>query len=333
MRRLRILAAFRGFTIAAALGLGALTAAPAHADTPLPAPTGLEVLHVADTTADMYWNDACYSTGDTVQRYLNGSWQTYASGAGMCEYLHLTNLTPGTTYTFRVYSNAVPDIGYSQSPPSASVTITTLSGPDTVPPTKPGTLLFSNVTTTMVSVYWPQSTDNVQVTGYYLQELINGVWTTIRTTDISGNDQGVTGLSPATSYTFGVIAFDARGNLSPRSDPGTVSTLALTAAPSCKVTVQQYGGGAFTVSATIVNTTAANISGWSFGFSLVSTATVNSVFNGVLTRTGGSAAITPASYDGTIGQGGQLFVGFTGSASPAAPPSGFTFNGLPCTGA
>lgn len=323
----------RGFVVAAALGFGALTAAPAHAGDPLPQPTGLEVLHAADTTADMYWVSACYSTGDVVQRYVNGSWQTYTSGAGMCEYLHLTNLVPGTTYTFRVYSAAVPDIGYSQSPPSAPVSFTTLSGPDSVPPSKPGTPTFGNVTTTVAGVYWSQSTDNVQVTGYYLQELINGVWTTIRTTDASATSQGVSGLSPATSYTFAVIAFDARGNQSARSDPGTVTTLALTAAPSCQVHLQQYGGGAFTLTATIVNTTAANINGWTFAFSLSPTASVGSAFNGVLTRNGGSAAITPASYDATIGQGGQLFVGFTGSANPPAPPSGFTFNGSPCTAA
>lgn len=329
MKRLGIPIIVRGFVMAVALSLGALTAGPAQASDPLPAPTGLEVLHVADTTADMYWVSSCYSTGDVVQRYVSGSWQTYASGT--CEYLHLTNLTPGTTYTFRVYSAAVPDIGYSQSPPSAPVSFTTLSGPDSVPPSKPGTPSFSSVTTTVVSVYWSQSTDNVQLAGYYLQELINGAWTTIRTTDVAGNSQGVSGLSPATSYTFAVIAFDTRGNLSARSDPGTVTTLATTAAPSCKVNLQQYGGGGFTVTATIVNTTASNINGWTLGFSLASTASVNSVFNGVLARNGGSAVITPASYDATIGQGGQLFVGFTGSANPPAPPSGFMFDGLPCT--
>lgn len=331
MKRLGLPNIVRGFIAAAALSLGALTAAPAHASDPLPAPTGLEVLHVADTTADMYWRSTCYSTGDVVQSYVNGTWQTYASG--MCEYLHLTNLTPGTAYTFRVYSAAVPDIDYSQSPPSAPVSFTTLSGPDSVPPSKPGMPRFSSVTTTSVDVYWGLSTDNVQLAGYYLQELENGVWTTIRTTGIGGYDQGLGGLSPATSYTFAVIAFDTRGNLSTRSDPGTVTTPATSAAPSCQVFLQQYGGGAFSVTAVVVNTTAASINGWTLGFSLAPTATATGVFNGVLTRNGGSATITPASYDSTIGQGGQLYVGFSGSANPPAPPSGFTFNAFPCTSA
>jgi Cellulose binding domain len=332
MKRLRILTAMRGLTVAALLGLGTFAAAaPAHAADPQPPPTGLEVLHVDDTTADMYWSSACFSTEDVVQRLVNGSWQTYATG--ICEYLHLTGLTRGTTYTFRVYSAAVPDIGYLQSPPTAPISFTTLPGPDSVPPSTPARPTFSSVTTTAANVFWPQSTDNVQVTGYYLQELIQGVWTTIRTVDVSGNFQWVTGLSPATSYSFAVIAFDARGNNSARSDTGTVTTLALTAAPSCQISLQTYGGGAFLAEASIVNTTAAAINGWKLSFTLASGASVSSTFNGVLARSGNTGTITPASYDAVIGQGGQLIVGFMGSASPPAPPSAFTFNGLPCTGA
>lgn len=330
MKRLRILTTTRGFALAAALALGALTAAPARADTPLPAPTGLEVLHVADTTAEMDWSSACYSTGDVVQRYLNGSWQTYATG--LCDYLPLTGLTPGVKYTFRVYSAAVPDIGYSQSAPSAPISFTTLSAPDSVPPSKPGTPSFSSITTTSADIFWGQSTDNVQVTGYYLQQLVNGTWTTIRTLSASANFQYVYGLPPATSYTYAAIAFDARGNLSQRSDPATLTTLALTATPSCTVQLQVYGTG-FTATATIVNSTSAAISGWTFGFSLTPAATVSSVFGGVLTRTGGAGTITAASYNGTLGPGSQLYFGFIGSANPPAPPSGFTFNGSPCTAA
>ena len=331
MKRLRILTSIRGFTVAALLILGALTAAPAHAaTTPLPAPTGLEVLHVADTTADMYWSSPCFSTEDVVQRYLNGSWQTYATG--VCGYLPLTGLTPGLTYTFRVYSAAVPDIGYSQSPPSVPISFTTLPGPDSVPPSKPGTPTFSSVSTTAANVFWSQSTDNVQVTGYYLQQLVNGTWTTIRTVGAASNFQSVYNLSPATSYTFAAIAFDARGNTSPRSDPGTLTTRATTAMPSCTVQLQQYGTG-FTATATIINTTQTAVNGWTFGFSLAPTTAVSSTFGGVLTRTGGSGTITPASYDGTIEPGGQLYFGFMGSANPPAPPSGFTFNGSPCTAA
>jgi hypothetical protein len=332
MRRLRLSRILRVFTVAATVALGALAAsAPAHADTPLPAPTGLQVLHVADTTADLYWASPCYSTEDVVQRYTGGSWRTYA--ANVCSHLALSGLAPGTAYTFRVYSAAVPGIGYSQSPPSAPLSFTTLPGPDGAPPSTPAKPTFSSVTTTAANVFWPQSTDNVEVAGYYLQQLVDGTWTTLRTVGASGNFQGLYGLAAATSYTFAVIAFDARGNSSPRSEPGTLTTLAVTAAPSCQVQLQVYGGGSFSATASIVNTTAAAINGWTLAFSLPAAATVNTAFNGVLTRSGGSGAITPVSYDTVIGPGAGLFVGFSGWANPASPPSGFTFNGLPCAAA
>ena len=87
----------------------------------------------------------------------------------------------------------------------------------------------------MVNVYWGESTDNVQVTGYYLQQLIGGTWTTIRTVGPGERFQTVSGLAAGTAYQFAAIAFDARGNQSPRADPGTVTTLATTATPTCRV--------------------------------------------------------------------------------------------------
>lgn len=299
----------------------------AHADTPLPVPFNLQALHVSDTAADLSWNSSGLSAGDVVQRQVNGGWQQYASG--LWGFLPLTGLSPGTTYTFRVFSTAFP--GNTDSPPSAPVSFTTLAGPDTVPPSTPPAPTASSITTTMANLFWGAATDNVQVTGYYLQELVNGGWTTIRTVGPSDTDrfQYITGLTASTSYSFAVIAFDARGNTSPRSAAGTFSTLAITATPTCQVQITQFSPG-FEVSVTIINTTAAKINGWAIQFTLPATAAVNNTFSGVLTRNGATGTITPAVYNATIGQGGQVFTGFYGSATPFTPPSGFTLGGVPC---
>lgn len=318
-----------GAALAAVLALS-FAAPAAQADSPLPTPTGLQALHVSDTAADLDWLSSGLSDGDVVQRKVGGTWTQYASGA--FGYLALTGLTPGTTYTFRVYSTVLPGQGYTTSAPSAPLSFTTLSGPDAVPPAKPAAPTFSSITTTMANVFWPQTTDNVQVTGYYLQQLVGGVWVTVRTVTAGGNFQGVTGLSPATSYTFGVIAFDARGNNSARSDPGTFTTLATTTLPSCVVQIQNYNNVAFETTITIVNTTAAALSPWSVQFSLPVGASTNGSFNGVLTRNGSVGTITPASYDTVIGTGGTLYLGFGGSDSPFVPPSGFAVNGAACSG-
>jgi Cellulose binding domain len=129
-----------------------------------------------------------------------------------------------------------------------------------------------------------------------------------------------------------VIAFDARGNVSPRSDPGSVTTLATTPLPSCTVQLTSFTGG-FSVYVTILNTTSSALNGWTVGFTLPASVGVTSVFGGSVNRTATGGTITPATWDTTIGPGGGAFAGFSGYANPITPPSGFTLNGSPCTGA
>lgn len=316
----------------AALCLGALSLAPsaALADSPLPAPTGLQAQHVSDTSADLTWSSSGLSAGDVVQDLVHGSWQQYPTANPVFGYLHLASLTRGTTYTFRVYSVPVAGLGYTTSPPSAPVTFTTLSAPDSVPPTQPPAPVASGTTSTMTTLSWGSSTDNVQVTGYNLQELENGAWTTIDTLLPGDQVQEVTGLTPATSYQFAVVAFDAAGNHSARSATTTVTTLAATQFATCQFQLESYPPG-FTAYVTIMNNTAAPLSNWTVSFTMPSNASVSTVFGGTLTRTATGGTLTAASYNGTIGAGGETFVGFEGSVSPFNPPSGFTLNGQPCT--
>ncbi|GIH29711.1 hypothetical protein Aph01nite_80210 [Acrocarpospora phusangensis] len=202
------------------------------------------------------------------------------------------------------------------------------AGTDTVPPSKPPTPGASSVTTTVANLNWLSATDNVQVTGYHLQQFAGGSWTTVRTVPASGTFQTVNGLSPSTAYTYAVIAFDAAGNNSVRSDPVTFTTLALTALPTCQVQVISFGSG-FTVVATITNTTAAPTSGWTIQFTLPLTASVSTAFNGVLTRSGTTGTITPAPWNTVMAPGFRTSPGFQGTGG--TPPSGFTLNGVPCT--
>jgi hypothetical protein len=316
----------------AALCLAMLAMAPsaALADSPLPAPTGLQAQHVSDTSADLLWSSSGATEGDVVQELVHGSWQQYPTANPVFGYLHLTNLTRGTTYTFRVYSVPVAGLGYTTSPPSAPVTFTTLPAPDSVPPTQPPAPAANGTTTTMTTLTWGSSTDNVQVTGYDLQELENGSWTTIDTLVPGDQVQEVTGLTPATSYQFAVVAFDAQGNRSARSNPTTVTTLTPTQFPVCQFHENIYNPG-FTAYATIVNNTAGPLTNWSISLTMPSNTSVATIFGGTLTRTAAGGTLTPAAYNATIGPGGEAFIGFTGSVSPFIAPSGFSLNGQPCT--
>jgi chitodextrinase len=306
-------------------GVLALAPAPAFAATALDAPTNVQAVHVADTSADLWWNGDARSDEAVIERNVGGIWSPFARGAFGS--LYLTGLQPGTGYTLRIFLVASE---YTASPPSSPVTFTTLPGPDNVAPSAPGSMLFSSITTTGVSLIWGESTDNVEVTGYHLQQLVGGAWTTIRTVTAFGRFQRVTGLTAGTAYTFAVIAFDARGNASARSAPATVTTLTATATPSCRAQIVLFNPG-FQVTVTITNTTAAPVSGWAVRFDLAATATITSVFGGPVTRTGDTGTITPPSWGGTISPGGQLMTGFTGNATPFTPPESFTLNGTPCT--
>ncbi|MBB5874406.1 hypothetical protein F4553_007840 [Allocatelliglobosispora scoriae] len=313
-------------TAAAAL---TVSAAPAHADTPLTAPYNLQALHVADTSADLDWLRDGFSAQEVVERKVNGAWQEFTRTE--TGFLPLTGLTRGTVYTFRIYSIPVAGLGYSNSARSAPITFTTLSGPDTVPPVKPAAPVFSSITTTRATVSWAQTTDNVQVTGYHLQQLIGGAWSTIRTVGPTEAFQTVTGLAAGTAYTFGVIAFDARGNTSARSEPGTVTTLAHTAGLTCRVQIISYSPS-FLVSTTIINTTPAPVSGWTLQFTAAPTTTITGSFGGSVTRNGTALTQTPAVYYTTLAPGSQAGIGFNGTST--APvftlPSSFTAAGTPC---
>ena len=92
-------------------------------------------------------------------------------------------------------------------------------GGDTQPPTTPGGLQVTGHTATSVSLSWTASTDNVGVTGYGVHQ-VNGSGNTVVGSP-TGTAFTVSGLAPATAYSFFVTAQDAAGNTSAAS--GTVS--------------------------------------------------------------------------------------------------------------
>lgn len=315
---------------AACLGVLAFTPAAALADPPLDPPTRLQAQHVADVSADLSWVMSGLVQYGVVQRQVDGVWREYAR-VQYSGFLTLTDLTPGTTYTFRVYSIPYPGLGYDTSAPTAPVSFTTLPGPDTVPPATPPTPSVSNVTTTVGTVSWGEAIDNVEVTGYHLQQLTDAGWTTVRTVSPTARFQSFSGLTAATSYTFGVLAFDAKGNVSERSAPVILTTLPSTAQPLCQTQIISYSP-TFQASVIVTNTTPAIVDGWTIQFTLPATATISNSFGGgMFMRDGEAVTVKPLSWSSKIGLGGRLNVGFTGTAVPFTLPTNFTLDGLPCT--
>lgn len=103
-----------------------------------------------------------------------------------------------------------------------SFTIQTLVGTDTAAPTVPGNFSATPVSTTQINLDWDASSDNFAVTGYQVFRDAVQIATTTLT---SYND---TGLTPSTTYTYYVTAFDAVPNISSSTASIATTTLGLT---------------------------------------------------------------------------------------------------------
>src|SRR5208282_1646272 len=101
------------------------------------------------------------------------------------------------------------------------------SGGDTTPPTAPSNLTATAASASQINLSWTASTDNVGVTGYFVQRCSGtGCTSFAQVASVSGttttyND---TGLAGSTSYSYRVQATDAASNLSAFSNTATATT-------------------------------------------------------------------------------------------------------------
>src|SRR5438132_30793 len=128
----------------------------------------------------------------------------------------LTGLLGTTTYHYRVKSrDAAGNLATS-----ADFTLTTLIAvPDLTPPSVPTNLSASAVSSSQINLSWTASTDNVGVAGYTIYR--GGLQ--IGTTSLTSYSD--TSLSPSTTYSYTVAAYDAAGNVSALSAAAGATTL------------------------------------------------------------------------------------------------------------
>ncbi len=99
---------------------------------------------------------------------------------------------------------------------TSDFTVRTLIGNDTTPPTTPATIMADPVAPTQINITWSASTDDVLLSGYRLfRDAVQIATTTL----LTFSD---TGLTPSTTYSYYVDAFDSFGNYS--SSSVTVAT-------------------------------------------------------------------------------------------------------------
>ena len=136
------------------------------------------------------------------------------NGVGNVTSLSTTSVSPNrtTTYTLTASNSA----GSS----TAAVTVVVSSSADSQPPTPPTLYSATASSPTEVDLAWTASTDNVGVTGY--QILRNG--SAISSISASAHTYADGSVSPNSTYTYSVKAFDAAGNYSAGSNSIQVVT-------------------------------------------------------------------------------------------------------------
>ena len=188
-------------------------------------------------TAKLAANTWSYLTetydGSTLRLYVNGTQVAATAHTGAIS----TSTNPlqiggdsiygqffvGMIDEVRVYNTALTAAQIQTD----QVTSVNPSGPDTTPPTQPGTLSATAVSGSEVDLSWGASTDNVGVTGYLIERCQGSGcsnFTQVGTTTGTGTTYKDTTVGPSTSYSYRVRATDAAGNLSPYSNTASANT-------------------------------------------------------------------------------------------------------------
>lgn len=90
---------------------------------------------------------------------------------------------------------------------------------DAIAPSVPTNLSATTISSTQINLAWTASTDNVGVAGYHIYR------NNVQIATVNALSYQNTGLSPSTTYSYTVAAYDAAGNSSSRSTPVSATTL------------------------------------------------------------------------------------------------------------
>jgi glucose/arabinose dehydrogenase len=178
-------------------------------------PANLRSTATSSSSIALAWDASNDNVGVAAYDIYNDG-NKFAEAAGTATTKTITGLSPKTQYRLTVFAR---DAAGNVSPSSNSLTVATAPTSDTEPPSAPGNLRSTGVTSSSASLAWDASTDNVGVTGY---DVYSGG--TAIVTGVSGTSTTIPNLAADTSYTFTVKAKDAGNNVSAAGNAVTVKT-------------------------------------------------------------------------------------------------------------
>jgi fibronectin type 3 domain-containing protein len=199
---------------------------------PPTAPGNLTATATSSIKVDLGW------TASTSSQGIAGYRVERCQGTGCTSFTQIaaptgttyadTTCAPNTAYSYRVRA---ADTAGNLSAYSNVAGATTPA--DTQPPTTPVNLAATAASSSQINVSWAASTDNVAVTGYFLERCQNAGCTDFaQIATPTGTGYSDTGLLASTSYSYRVRAADAAGNPSGYSTPASATTLAVAQPPT-----------------------------------------------------------------------------------------------------
>jgi hypothetical protein len=194
------------------------------------------------------------------------------------------------------------------------------------PPTTPGPPSVVRVSDSSATLTWGPSTDDRTSPRYAVYRVTSTGITFATSSDAT--TATVFNLTPATSYTFVVIATDAAGDGSVRSAPVTATTgPAPVFACRARYVVTSARRGSFTAAVTLTNTGNIPWNGWVLTFRFPGTQRIQSMTGGTFVQQGQDVTVNNTGGNLILPVGQSLQITFTASVTgPNARPTAFNVN-------
>ena len=297
--------------------------------TPPSTPTNVTAPTVTANSVGLSWTASTDNVGVTGYDVLRAPGTTGGTftvvGSPASTSFTDTGLTANSTFRYEVRAK---DAAGNLSGVSTPITVTTLPGGETEPPTAPANLASSAVTPTSVGLSWSPSTDNVGVTGY---DVLRAPGTTGGTFAVVGSPTATsftdTGLPCNTTFRYQVRAKDAAGNLSQPSNTIVVTTGPCPAGGcSITATVQtSWQTGYVFQPMRVTNNGTSSITGWTVVVTLPAGHAITGFWNATATISGQTVTFHGVSFNSNLAPGASGEFGYQASrpngntALPGAP--------------